>query len=68
MHTPNAGTATAMAPLVGQHGLLNVGPLKVMVRVQDVRKQWGRTDLLVTPTAGTGQQWVSLDRVSDLSA
>lgn len=47
-----------------QGATLSTDGLSVAVTVQDVRQVWGRTDLLVSPVAGSGQIWVSQDRVS----
>jgi len=53
---------------VGQGGLtgsLSVEKsLRVNVRIVDAREAYGRTDYLVEPIAGAGQQWVSAERVS----
>ena len=58
-------TITAMAELVGKHGLFSVnGEFKVAVVVQDVRVTFGRTDYLIWPTDGTGHMWVSAGKVS----
>ena len=35
-----------------------VGKLDVYVRVIQVRSVYGRTDYLITPVAGSGEQWV----------
>lgn len=38
--------------------------LIVSVTIQDVRTAYGRVDALVTPCAGSGQRWVSAERLS----
>lgn len=40
------------------------GKLTIPVTCEDVRAQWGRVDVLVTPTTGKGSVWVSEDRVT----
>jgi hypothetical protein len=37
----------------------------VPVRILDLRECWGRRDALVSPVNGTGEQWVSCDRLRD---
>lgn len=37
--------------------------LEVAVKILDSRQAYGRLDLLVTPTQGSGEAWVSADRV-----
>lgn len=45
------------------YGLLSVEQLYIEVFILDVRQAWGRTDYLVQPVQGQGQQWVSAVRV-----
>lgn len=59
-------TAANLAIFVGCTGTLRSGDLKVRISIVDVRTVWNRTDYLVTPVAGSGQQWVSAERVDDL--
>jgi hypothetical protein len=59
-------TAASLAIFVGCTGQLRSGDLWVDIRIKDARKVWDRTDFLVTPAAGTGEQWVSADRVNNL--
>lgn len=33
----------------------------VEVTVKDARQMYGRTDLLITPVSGSGEQWVSAE-------
>lgn len=35
--------------------------LIVDVKVKDARETFGRTDLLISPVSGEGEQWVSLE-------
>ena len=37
--------------------------MRVPVTVKDARQAFGRTDLLVSPVGGTGESWVSIERV-----
>jgi hypothetical protein len=59
-------TANDMTPIIGRVGDLFVGDLRFPVRVPDVRPRWGRVDVLVTPLAGGGQAWKSLDSLTNL--
>jgi hypothetical protein len=52
---------------VGKHGQLAIGEMTIPVLIIDARVVWNRTDLRVTPLGGHGNQWVSADRVTDLS-
>lgn len=63
-------TAGELAGYVGRTGILRYGQrgtdqwaLGVPVMVKDARQAFGRTDLLVSPIGGTGESWVSLERV-----
>ena len=40
--------------------------LAFRVVVVDVRQVYGRVDVLVTPTQGAGQQWVSIENISGI--
>jgi hypothetical protein len=40
--------------------------LTVECIVLDVRECWNRIDLLVTPVSGTGEQWVSDERITNI--
>lgn len=55
-------TATEMIPAVGQRVMVRCDELNVDCKVIDVKTAWGKPRLLVAPVAGSGQQWVSLDR------
>lgn len=65
-------TAANLAVFVGCYGNLDMaaagGTLAVRVTILDARRVWNRTDYLVTPVAGSGQQWVSADRVTNLTS
>ena len=67
-----APTELEKRKMIGKTGLLEVKSssnktlqenLRVPVRVKDVRGNFGRTELLITPVGGEGEQWVSLERV-----
>lgn len=58
-----AQTAQQMMAAVGRVGLLMIDSLRVPVEVLDSRYTFGRTDLLVSPVGGNGQQWVERARV-----
>lgn len=65
MSTPN--TATDLAVFVGAQGDLLQGEMRIRVRIVNARKVWSRVDYLVTPVAGSGEQWVAAGRVESLS-
>lgn len=50
---------------IGQTGLLSDlrTDIKFSIRILDARISYSRVDLLVTPVTGTGQTWVSAERV-----
>jgi hypothetical protein len=56
-------TAREQAALLDRTGTLTLEGLEVEVIVQDVRTRFGTVDVLVSPTQGRGQKWVTLDRV-----
>lgn len=60
-------TAASLAVFVGCSADLHVDVLTFRVEIKDARKVYGRTDYLVMPVAGSGEQWVSAERVSNLS-
>jgi hypothetical protein len=39
------------------------GEITVEVEIVDTRSQFGRVDALVKPVSGSGQMWVSIDRL-----
>ena len=66
-------TAREIADLLDKQATLEVigsvrgetgrGVLLVPVRIVDARENFGRMDVLVTPEGGSGQAWVSAERV-----
>ena len=53
-----------LAKLIGTKAIISVEKsLKIEVEIMDIRLQYGRTDYLVRPLAGAGEQWLSADRV-----
>jgi hypothetical protein len=57
-------TARTMHPMIGLTGQLRVGDMIVSVMILDVRERYGRTDYLVTPRSGDGQQWKSAESIT----
>ena len=53
--------------LVGLNGMLSTAGdfigMEVPVRITNAREAWGRIDVLVTPVDGSGEAWVSAERV-----
>lgn len=63
-------THNEIARLLDKVGTLDVpagvgsdARLTITVRILDGREAYGRQDVLVTPEHGSGQAWVSADRV-----
>jgi hypothetical protein len=56
-------TAASMIVLVGRSAMVRFEKVSVQCNIIDSRYQWGRTDLLVEPVGGDGQQWVEKSRV-----
>ncbi len=53
-----------MADKIGLHATWTPSNgVHVDVRIQDVRRAYGRTDYLITPIAGTGETWVTAHTV-----
>tara|TARA_Y100000310_G_scaffold225593_1_gene227600 strand:- start:558 stop:761 length:204 start_codon:yes stop_codon:yes gene_type:complete len=57
-------TARESAAYIDRTGHLRCDDLSVDVLVVDARQVWDRVDVKVTPVSGTGEQWVSLERVT----
>ena len=57
-------TTRELNPLHDRQALLSVDSLRVLVNVLDTRQVFARVDCLVSPVNGAGQQWVSVDRLS----
>ena len=50
-------------PLIGQQATYHIGSLNVAVIIKDVRRNYGRTDYLIEPQAGSGTQWVKDENI-----
>jgi hypothetical protein len=48
---------------VNGEGFVQFDKMRIKVKVLDARKSFGRDDVLVTPVAGDGEQWIDLTRV-----
>lgn len=48
----------------GRRALCTLEGLQVPVLILDGRSHFGRVDFLVEPIGGTGEKWVSWDRVT----
>lgn len=61
-------TSANLAAVIGSTASLHSEgyDLTFEVSIKDAREVWGRTDYLVTPVAGTGEKWVSAERVSNV--
>lgn len=58
---PKTTTAKSLSPYIGREGVFITGALRVGIRVLDAREKFGRVDLLVSPLAGSGEEWKSLN-------
>lgn len=66
-------TITELARLVGKTGLITFylpgknkpSNIRVAIKIKDIRPGlFGRTDCLISPLAGEGEEWVSLERIT----
>lgn len=60
---PMRGAVSELREWIGCTALLQCESLRVPVRCVDARRRWNRTDVLVEPIAGEGEQWVSTSRL-----
>ena len=60
-------TSNQMQALIGRQAMLRVEKMHIRVDVLDARVCWNRTDCLVEPLGGEGQQWVSCERLEECS-
>lgn len=50
---------------VGKNGIVKIDKyFDVRVNIQDVRRDFGHTRLLIKPLEGEGQKWVNAERVT----
>jgi hypothetical protein len=56
-------TADDLAGLIGRKGQIELNSLTVEVGVRNARHRYGHVDLLISPEAGFGEQWVEARRV-----
>jgi hypothetical protein len=56
-------TNTDFSKIVGRRARIKVGAMLVLVKVVDARSAYGRDDVLITPQAGEGRQWVRLTSI-----
>lgn len=57
-------SASTLGQNVGKTATLHTNELKVSVRIIDAKSAYGALRFLVEPVAGSGQVWVSADRVT----
>jgi hypothetical protein len=60
---PRPNCVLSMSAAIGQIGNINQGGLDVDVKILDAKQAYGVTRYLVTPMSGTGEVWVSANRV-----
>ena len=59
----NGSQLSVTHALQGKQGLYSVGTLKIQVIIKDARLAYGRTDVLIVPVSGSGEQWIESSRV-----
>lgn len=57
-------TTDEIINLRGKTCLVTMGKMKVECTIKDGRTMFGRDDILVSPTLGSGEEWTALDRVA----
>jgi len=56
-------TTKEMMAVIGTNAVITMEKIKIEVEVMDARQNFGRTEYLVKPLAGAGEQWVEISRV-----
>lgn len=56
-------TADDLGNFVGRQGTIELNNMFVSVNVRNARHRYGHVDLLISPNAGSGEQWVEARRV-----
>jgi len=56
-------TADDLTGFIGRKGQIELNSLTVEVGVLNARHRYGHVDLLISPNAGSGEQWVEARRV-----
>lgn len=59
-------TARQMIPALGAPVLVRFESLAIACTVKDVKHVYGTARLLIVPVSGSGEQWVTLERVTVL--
>lgn len=57
-------TALDMLPAIGAQVSVRCEQMQIACTVKNVKNSWGKPRLLVTPVAGSGEQWVEMERVT----
>jgi hypothetical protein len=52
-----------MSEVLGKSGLLQSGPIRVGVKIIDVKVAYGNKRYFIEPLQGSGRTWVDADRV-----
>jgi hypothetical protein len=50
---------------VGNTAILELEGLKVSVAILDTKQAFGRLDILISPVSGSGQKWISSERLEE---
>lgn len=54
--------AKELAVLIGKTITISIEKLNIEVNVNDARSHFGRTEVLVNPVSGSGEQWIDIKR------
>jgi hypothetical protein len=60
-------TAVQMAMAVGQQVYFVNGSFRFLCTVKDIKMAYGQMRLLISPLAGTGEQWVEFSRLQPVN-
>jgi hypothetical protein len=56
-------SAKELMEKVGTIAVISMEKIRIEVRITDARYNFGRTEYLVKPLAGAGEQWINSDRL-----
>lgn len=56
-------TVKEMAGLIGTEVHIWIESLGIRCTIIDVKQTWGQVNILIVPVGGSGEKWVSMNRV-----
>ena len=56
-------TTKELMDIIGTNAVIHMEKIKVEVEILDARQNFGRTEYLIRPLAGAGEQWIKDDRL-----